>query len=93
MIRFEIINNVYIESKSSSPSSACSPGAVCGNGSNILDSSDFHSETCECSEGGLGSGSWGFGLHASSGAQFYVQAVDFQLLATRHHVMGRQHRC
>ena len=93
MIRFEIINNVYIKSKSSSPSSACSPGAIGGNGCDILDSPDFHSETCERSEGGLGSGAWGFGLHASSGAQFYVQTINFQLLTTRHYVVGRQHRC
>ena len=78
----------FIKSKSSSSSASSSSGAVGGNRGDILNSSDFHSKTSESSKGGLGSRSRGFGFHSSSGTEFYVQAVDFQLFATGHDVMG-----
>jgi hypothetical protein len=80
-----------MNSKSSSSSTSCSPSAISGDGSDILDSSNFHSETGEGSKSSLGSGSWGFGFHSPSGSEFNMETVDFQFLATGHDVMGGQH--
>jgi hypothetical protein len=51
-------------------------GGVGGDGSNVFDSSDSDTVSGDSSEGGLGSWSGGFVIHASSSSDFDVDGVE-----------------
>ena len=81
----------YKSSESSTSSTATSSGAIGGDGGNVFDSADFHAETGQSSQGGLGTGSGGLGTSSSSSSELDVQGADLELLASLDDVMGSHH--
>lgn len=81
----------YKSSESSTSSSAASSGGVGGDRSDVFDSSDFHAETGQGSQSGLGSRSGGLRSSTSSSSELDVEGVDSKLFAASDDIVGSHH--
>jgi hypothetical protein len=87
---FIISDNNLKTTTATSTLAACAIGR---NGGDILNSSNLHSISSQCSESGLGSRSWTATLVSSSSTDLDVQGSDTEFLAFKSDILGGKHGC
>ena len=77
--------------KSATTTAAFLAGAVCGDGSDILDSANLDPSTGKSAESGLGTRAGSLEVGTASGPQLDVESVDPEELATGSNVLSSKH--